>query len=68
MIGHVRLAANSIWVSSCELYRYSCIGKSVECKNCEAERKLTSGEEFLGDWQCPSCKSVNYGENIPGRI
>jgi hypothetical protein len=63
----VLLAANSICVSSCELSRYLCVAKSVECKNCQAGRKLTSGEEFLGDWQCPSCKSVNYGKHSSGR-
>jgi hypothetical protein len=37
------------------------LARSVQCKGCQEARKLTPGEEFLGDWQCPTCKAVNYG-------
>jgi len=35
--------------------------RSVVCGVCEGDRTLTPSEEFVGDWQCEGCKSVNYG-------
>ena len=35
--------------------------RSVVCSLCDGDRTLTPSEEFVGDWQCEGCKSVNYG-------
>jgi hypothetical protein len=38
------------------------LARAVVCGNCTAGRKITAGEELMGDWQCVNCNAVNYGD------